>query len=103
MGPSPYGGAPQPGSDTPKVLGIISLVTGIIAIPLSCCWFLGWIPALAAVITGIIGLVQAKDDPASDAKPFLIIGLVLGALSFVLVIAFFIFGIASTMSDPSTY
>lgn len=103
MGASPYGGAPQPGNDTPKVLGIVSLVAGIVAIPSACCWFLGWIPALVAIITGIVGLVQLKDHPGSDAKPFLIIGLVLGALSLLLLILVFVLGVAAQIADPSTY
>ena len=60
---------------------------GIIGIPASCCcWFLGWIPALVALGTGIISLVQSKDAPGSDAKPFAIAGVVLGALGLVIVV-----------------
>lgn len=87
MGGSAYGSAPQPGSDTPKILGIVSLVAGIIGIPASCCcWFLGWIPALVALGTGIASVMQAKDDPNSDAKPFGIAGIVLGAVGLLLVL-----------------
>lgn len=103
MGSSPYGGAPQPGNDTPKILGIVSLVAGILAIPSACCWFLGWLPALVAIVTGIVGLVQLKDHPSSDAKPFLIIGLVLGVLAFLLLILVIVAGVAAEIADPSTY
>lgn len=104
MGSSPYGGAPRPSNDTPKILGIASLVSGIIAIPASCCcWFLGWIPALVAIVTGIASLVQAKDDPGSDVKPFAIAGIVLGALGLVLVAVGMVWLIASGGSTWDNY
>ncbi len=105
MGPSPYGSAPQPGGDTPKILGIVSLVAGIIGIPASCCcWFLGWIPAIVALGTGIVSLVQGKDEPNPEGKPFAIAGIVLGALGLLLVAIMFIWlvvGGGSTWYDDS--
>lgn len=98
----PYGGGGQ--SDSPKVLGIVSLVAGIISIPASCCcWFLGWIPALVAIITGVLGYLQLRDHPTSDAKPFLIAGIVLGGIGFLAMIASFAWSIGSLfLSDFST-
>lgn len=85
MGPSPHGDASQPGSDIPKILGIVSLVAGILGIPASCCcWFLGWIPALVAIGTGAASLTQAKGNPSSTATPFAVSGLILGAIGLVL-------------------
>ncbi len=92
----PYGGPPGAWNDTPKTLGIVSLVVGLISIPASCCcWFLGWIPALVAIVTGIIGYLQLPEHPRSDAKPLLICGIVLGVLGLLAVLASFVWSIGS--------
>jgi hypothetical protein len=100
--PGPYGQQPahfggQPANNTVKTVGIVSTVAGVIGIPAACCcWFIGWIPALVALGTGVYGLSQVKDDPTqADSKPFLIIGIVLGALGLLLTIASAIWGMAS--------
>ncbi|WP_068251597.1 DUF4190 domain-containing protein [Janibacter corallicola] len=105
--PPPYGqhgGAPGGQSDTPKVLGVVSLVAGIISIPASCCcWFLGWIPALVAVVTGVLGYVQLRDHPGSDAKAFLVAGIVLGGIGFLAMIGSLVWSVGSILfSDFST-
>lgn len=83
-----------------KILGIVSLIAGIIAIPASCCcWFLGWIPALTALVTGIIGYLQLRENPTSDAKPFLIAGIVLGAIGLVLAVASLVWFAGATAMD----
>lgn len=101
---SPYGQQP-PANSNLKTMGIVSLVVGIIALPSACCcWFLGWIPALAALGTGIYGLTQAKDDPtAGETKPFFIAGVALGAIALLLTAASAIFGAASFVTDYTTY
>lgn len=82
----PYGVPPGAGSDTPKTLGIISLIAGVISLPASCCcWFIGWIPAVVAIATGVIGYTQLPQHPRSEAKPLLICGVVLGVLGLVCV------------------
>lgn len=104
MGASPYGGAPSPSSDTPKILGIVSLVAGIIGIPASCCcWFLGWIPAVAAIGTGIACIVNDNQDPNSNAKPFGIAGIAMGAIGLLCVVASIIWVVASGGSTWENY
>lgn len=108
--PGPYGQQPapfgaQPANSTVKTVGIVSLVAGIIGLPAACCcWFIGWIPALVALGTGVYGLTQVKDDPSqADSKPFLIIGIVLGALGLLLVLASAVWGVASFASDYNDF
>lgn len=100
---SPHGGGRPPGNDSSKVLGIVSLVLGVIGIPAACCcWPIGALFALGALACGIIGFVQVKDRPdqaASDAKPFLIGGIVLGGVVAVLTVLSLVYGVASFMSD----
>ena len=97
---APQGGPPQGPSETPKLLGIISLIAGIAAIPSACCcWYLGWIPALVAIGTGGIGLMQAKDDPRSDATPLLIAGIATGAVALVIAVVVILFWAGMTATD----
>lgn len=104
MGGSPYGSAPQPGSDTPKILGIVSLVAGIIGIPASCCcWFLGWIPVVVALATGAISLVQGKDDPYPEGRPFAIAGIILGVIGLLCVAASIIWVVVSGTNTWDSY
>ncbi|KRE38407.1 hypothetical protein ASG73_05550 [Janibacter sp. Soil728] len=81
-------------------LGYLSLGMGIFAIPAGCCcWFLAWIPALAALGTGAYGLSEVKHDPSTaDAKPYLIAGIVLGAISLFLTAITAVWGVASIFS-----
>lgn len=95
-----YGQAPSPQANTLKTLGIVSVVAGVIGIPAACCcWFIGWIPALVAVGAGAAGLAQLKNDPTTDAKPFLIIGLVLGIIGLLMTLGAAIWGFASFAND----
>lgn len=100
--PAPFGAQPpQGGQNNIKTLGFVSLAAGILAIPLTCCcWIVGWLPALVAIGTGATGFVQGKQDPAlEDAKPFLIIGIVLGALALVIAAVSAVWGIANFASS----
>lgn len=101
--PNPYGsppgphGAPPPRTSNATTLGYVSLGMGIFAIPAGCCcWFLAWIPALAALGTGAFGLSEIKSDPsAAGAKPFLIAGIVLGGIGLFLTVVTAVWGVAS--------
>ena len=73
---------PGPGADVPMILGIISIVVGVVAVPLSCCVCFG-IPAGAlAVILGIVALVIPA-QPGSPGKMLGIGGIVLGLVPFI--------------------
>lgn len=95
--PYPQGGPPGRTGNA-RTLGIISVIAGAVGIPFACCcWFIGWLPALVAIGTGIAGLSQLKHEPDSDAKPFLIAGIVLGVAGLALVVLSLVFGFANAI------
>jgi hypothetical protein len=78
------------GSEGPKkssVLSIISMIAGIVSLPLFFLYF-GVIPAVAAIIIGHIA--QRKEK---DAKGFWITGLVTGYLGLVIGIVWIVFSV----------
>lgn len=96
---NPYG--PAPSSSSTKNLGIISLVLGLVSVPFACCCILlAWIPAVAAIVTGAVGLGQVRQDPAqADAKPFLVAGVVLGCVALLLMVAAVVLRIVGQLND----
>ncbi|WP_435198058.1 hypothetical protein [Janibacter sp. GS2] len=102
--PPGYGGGSSGGNDTPKTLGIVSIVLGAIGIPAACCcWPVGALFAVGAFVCAGIGLSQTKDLPRSDAKPLLVAGLVLGGVVVLLTLLSLVLGLASVMSDVTTF
>ena len=80
--PSPgYVPPPSPGADVPMILGIISIVLGVIAVPLSCCACVGVFPGGLAVILGIVALV-VPGPPGSPGKYLGIGGIALGVIPY---------------------
>ena len=65
-----------------QVLPIISLVLGILAVVIGCCY--GGIPLGAgAIITGVIALNQEKEDPTKyGGRGLAIAGIITGAVGF---------------------
>lgn len=100
MGPSPYSGPPQQGNDTPKILGIISIITGALGTLVACCcWPVGALFAIGTFACAGIGLSQIQGQPQSDAKPLLIIGMVLGGVVVLVTILGVVLGAANIMTD----
>jgi len=84
--PLPPGGPPS--SSPVPVLGIISLITGVLTLfPGCCCGLFGSPLALVAIGTGVATMLVP--DQASG-KPMGIVGIICGAVYFVFTIAFFI-------------
>ena len=62
-------------------MAITALVFGLISITIGWC-YIGYLTAPVAVITGIVSLVQIKNDPQRNGgKALAITGLITGALS----------------------
>ena len=72
--PPTYGAAPASGRNG---LAVASLVLGILSLPL--CFL--FVPALLAVIFGIIALSQIKGNPGQAGRGQAIAGLILGGIS----------------------
>ena len=94
---TPMGGGytptPAPGPDLSLILGIISLVLGVIAVPMTCCPCIGLIPGGLSITLGIVALVVPSQE-GSIGKILGIAGIVLGlapfawmAISFAIAIA----------------
>ncbi len=69
-------------------LAIASLVTGIVTVVLAfCCWPLGAISGIAALVTGYLGLRKAA-EMGDVGKPMAIAGIVMGAIGVALAVIF---------------
>lgn len=82
----------QPAAASPnQVLGIVSLATGASSFVLGWCCGLGIILGPAAIITGIIAIVQNKNDPTRyGGRGFAIGGIVTGSLFLLAYILYFV-------------
>jgi hypothetical protein len=66
-------------------LAIISLVLGVLSVPLCCCSFLGMWAPLAAVVCGIVGMNKIKEQPQLfTGNGLCIAGIVTGGLGLML-------------------
>ncbi|TDB71999.1 DUF4190 domain-containing protein [Micromonospora sp. KC721] len=91
----PYGPPTHPGAGYPQpagqqnTLGLVSMILGIVSIPMLCCFSLGIPLGIAAVVTGWMGRQKAAQGLASNggqAKAGLICGAVavgLGVLGLI--------------------
>jgi len=91
---------PPPMVQAPKQgIAIASMICGIFSMTIGWCCYLGTISAPVAVALGIYQLVQIKNRPDENSgKPFAIVGIVTGALYFVLIaIIILLYGAAVLM------
>lgn len=102
--PSKYGPPPGPSDQrTAQTLGVIGVVAGVVALPSTfCCWFVGWIPALVAIVTGAIGLIRAKDQNSGGTIALCIGAIVLGFAAVVVAVLVLAFGLASGVMDVNS-
>ena len=97
--PGQYG-APQGGSDSTKMLSLVSMGTGIAGIVICCCWGLP-IFSIIALITGYIAKNQTKANPRPDLKTFITVGLVTGAIGVLIAVLYWIL-VATGVIDLNT-
>src|SRR5262245_53446577 len=87
---------PPQGNDTPRILGILSIIASSIGLLSICCCLFMPFPVVGLVLGGI-GLAL-RPDP--NAKMLNIVGLGIGALALVLWIVGMFLGIAMQMANP---
>ncbi len=77
-----------------QVLPTISLVSGILSLPLIFCCYLNIPFGIAALITGFIGMGNAKNNPLEyGGKNLAMGGMIMGAISLVITVGFIILSI----------
>lgn len=81
-GQPPYPG-PTPGGAPQNTQGLISMILGILSIPLLCCFFLGIPLGIAAAVLGFLGLNKTKAGLATNRGQALT-GLICGGVAVVL-------------------
>ena len=76
------------GQKVNQTLPIVSLVFGILSI----CCYISPITGIVALVTGFLGIKNVKNDPAHyGGKTLAIVGMILGALFFIIAIAYWVF------------
>lgn len=90
-------GVPQVAHQQPdQVLAIISLVTGMFSVLTNCCCiYVVPVPALVAIVTGILGLKKVKEG-TGGGKGMAMAGLICGVIAIVLAIVFLVLGFVFT-------
>jgi hypothetical protein len=88
--PYPQGGYTTPampvlGSGQNNTMGLLSMIFGILSIPLLFCCYIGIPLAIAGIILGIIGIGKANSGQASN-KGMAVAGVVCSAATFVLLV-----------------
>ncbi|GAB3387174.1 DUF4190 domain-containing protein [Micromonospora halotolerans] len=104
----PYGAAPQyPQAGYPtgqggqnNTLGLVSMILGIVSIPMVCCLYLGIPIGIAGVITGYLAKQKADQGLASNAGQAKA-GLICGAVGAGLGILVLILGIVANVNLPT--
>ncbi len=91
-GMNPYGTGNPPMPVKTNGMAIASMVLGIVAVPLLCCWFIGVVPAVLAIIFGFLAKNNIKSSyGAEKGDGMAIAGIVLGfvAIGFSLIVLAF--------------
>jgi hypothetical protein len=95
-----YGLGPNPTSA--NALGIVSLVLGILSIPLACCSFFGLVAPIPAIICGILGIRKANQGQANN-KGLAIAGLICGIVGLIISLSFVTLTLVGAIADNSVY
>ncbi len=87
-GYGPPGGNSPPAAD---VVAIVSLVLGIVSIPMHFCCYLGWPIGIASIICAIIAIVRINGSQGRlTGKGFAFGGIGTSLLGFVIIIGIFV-------------
>ncbi len=96
----PMAPLPMMGSNQGNTFGLLSMIFGIVSIPLLCCFYIGIALGIAAVVLGIIGLNKANRGEA-DNKGMAIAGISCGGIAGLLGLAWLVAVLAFNVAAPS--
>ena len=88
---SAYDAAPE---NNGKAFGIVSLVCGIVSLPLICCTYIGLIVAVTSIVFGILSIKKGE-----NAKGMAIAGIICSAVAIVVIIFLLIFAASLGSAD----
>jgi hypothetical protein len=95
--------APMAGTGQNNTLGLLSMIFGIISIPLLFCCYIGIPLAIAAIVLGILGMSKANRGEASN-KGMSVAGVATGAATVAILLVLIILYVAIGFhSVPTTY
>ena len=86
----------KPADKKPMIFGIISLVLGIISLPITCCGYtscFGFPLTIAAIVLGVVGFINSKKADNKTARILSIVGIALGAVAIVIFVVSFVIGL----------
>ena len=85
-------------SSQKNVLALVSLGLGISSVTMGCCCYLNFPLGIAAVITGILGILKANKE-GLGGKGMAITGIVLGVVALTLITLFYVLYISALMLE----
>jgi Domain of unknown function (DUF4190) len=91
-------GPPPAASGQSNVLGLLSMIFGILSIPVGCCGFFGLILSVPAIVLGILGMQKARQGQATN-KGMAVAGLCCGIAALILGLALGILGVAANIGS----
>jgi hypothetical protein len=93
---------PMANSRPSNTFGLLSMIFGIISIPLLCCLYIGLPVGIAAVVLGIIGINKANTGEA-DNKGMSIAGVACGGSAALLGLLWLVAVFAFNVAAPTGY
>ena len=90
----------RPMTNQNNTFGLLSMIFGIVAFPLLCCFYTGAAVGIAATVLGIIGLNKANRGEA-DNKGMAIAGIVCGSVAGLIGILWLIAVVAFNIAAPT--
>jgi hypothetical protein len=85
-----------------NALGIVSLVLGILSIPLGCCSFFGLVLPIPAIVCGVLGIRKASQGQANN-KGLAIAGLICGCVGLMISLTLITLSVVGAIADSSVY
>ena len=94
-----YGAPVAPPTQTnSNALGLISMILGIISIPVACCGVLSFVLIIPSIVLGILGIKKVNEGQATN-KGMAMAGLICGGVAAVIAVGLIILGTAVRLNN----